>query len=77
MGVHFCNIKGPVPTQWVISCKLCRRNVPAGVDAFPRNNIVVRCPLCAELRRYRPSKVYLGWYDSLVMEQLSTRRHRP
>ncbi|MCU1222331.1 MAG: hypothetical protein JWQ42_424 [Edaphobacter sp.] len=57
---------------------LCRRNVPAGVEVFPFNwNTVVACPLCGEVRRYRPTEVFLGWVDGLVEEQKASRRFRP
>jgi hypothetical protein len=38
--------------QFVVTCKRCRRDVPAGVGEFPFQPIVVPCPLCGELRRY-------------------------
>jgi hypothetical protein len=77
MGAHYCRLQGPFPTVYVVRCKRCARNVPAGVAEFPINNTVVRCPLCAELRRYRPSEVFLGWPDPLVEEQKASYRHRP
>jgi len=62
----------------VVQCKLCGRNVPAGVDKFPFNsNTVVRCPLCGEVRRYRPSEVFLGWPHELVEESKASGRSRP
>src|SRR5882724_6829361 len=64
--------------SFVVTCKRCTRAVSAGVEAFPRDNIVVACPLCGEKRRYRPSEVYLGWMDSRLAEQnASLRNHRP
>jgi hypothetical protein len=51
---------------FVVTCKRCRREVPAGVQAFPFQSIVVACPLCGELRRYLPSEVYLGVPNALV-----------
>jgi RNA polymerase subunit RPABC4/transcription elongation factor Spt4 len=40
----------PVPTRkvFVVACKRCRREVPAGVPAFPFQSIVVACPLCGD-----------------------------
>jgi NAD-dependent SIR2 family protein deacetylase len=67
--MHYCQLKGPFPTVYVVRCKRCQRNVPAGVTEFPPNSTVVHCPLCAELRRYRPSEVFLGWPDPLIEEQ--------
>lgn len=62
---------------FVVTCKRCTRSVSAGVEAFPRENLVVHCPLCGELRRYRPSEVYLGWLDSRLAEQAaSLHNHR-
>jgi RNase P subunit RPR2 len=65
-------------SSFVVTCKRCTRAIPAGVDAFPRDNIVVSCPLCGEKRRYRPVEVFLGWIDTRVAEQnASLRNHRP
>lgn len=76
MSMHYCQQTGPRPTQYIVVCKRCRRNVLACVDAFPLNPVAVSCPLCGELRRYRPSEVYLGWPDSLVSAAAATRRDR-
>jgi hypothetical protein len=54
---------------FVVECKRCRRDVPAGVAAFPFQSIVVACPLCGELRRYLPSEVALGTPHHLVAKQ--------
>ena len=54
---------------FVVECKRCRRDVPAGVAAFPFQSIVVFCPLCGELRRYLPSEVVLGTSHHLVTKQ--------
>lgn len=65
--------------QFVVMCKRCQRNVPAGVKAFPFQSIVVPCPLCGELRRYLPSEVYLGVPHHLVRKQTnmdSTEDHQ-
>ena len=52
--------------MFVVSCKRCSRDVPAGVQAFPFASVVVSCPLCGEVRRYRPSEVFLGEPNQLV-----------
>ena len=57
---------------FVVTCKLCRRDVPTGVREFPFQSIVVWCPLCGELRRYLPSEVFLGKPDPLVQPQRRT-----
>ena len=57
------------PTVFVVECKLCRRHVPAGVEAFPKDNIAVLCPLCNEHRRYRPSEVFLGFPSHMLAAQ--------
>lgn len=54
---------------FVVTCKRCRRDVPAGREEFPFHSIAVACPLCGELRQYRPSEVYLGRPDQLVVRQ--------
>jgi hypothetical protein len=54
---------------FVVECKRCRRDVPAGVPEFPFQSIVVACPLCGELRRYLPSEVVLGTPHHLVAKQ--------
>jgi hypothetical protein len=59
--------------QFVVACKRCRRDVPAGVREFPFQPIVVPCPLCGELRRYLPSEVFLGQPNSLVSKQARRR----
>jgi hypothetical protein len=55
--------------QFVVTCKLCRRDVPSGVREFPFQSITVECPLCSEPRRYLPSEVFLGRPDQLVTRQ--------
>jgi hypothetical protein len=47
--------------QFVVLCKKCKRDVPAGVAKFPFQSIVVTCPLCREQRRYLPSETGLGF----------------
>jgi len=54
---------------FIVACKRCRRDVPAGVSEFPFQSIVVTCPLCGELRRYLPSEVLLGRPNHLVAKQ--------
>ena len=58
----FMSFGFPVITrkQFVVSCKRCRREVPAGVSEFPFQPVAVNCPLCGEIRRYLPSEAYLG-----------------
>ena len=46
--------------QFIVTCKLCRRDVPSGVKEFPFHSIVVTCSLCGEERQYLPSEVILG-----------------
>jgi len=58
--------------QFVVTCKLCRRDVPSGVKESPFQSITVECPLCGELRRYLPSEVFLGRPDRLVTGQQRT-----
>jgi len=55
--------------QFVITCKLCHRDVPAGVNTFPFQSLVSTCPLCGEHRRYLPSEVFLGKPHGLVSKQ--------
>ena len=55
--------------KFVVSCKRCRRDVPAGVREFPFQPIVVTCPLCGEQRRYLPSEVFLGMPHHLVTKE--------
>lgn len=61
---------------FVVDCKRCRRHVSAGVKDFPRDNIIVSCVLCGELRRYRPSEVFLGEEHYLVAEQRKQPRRQ-
>lgn len=58
---------------FVITCKQCRRDVPAGVGKFPFQSIVASCPLCGEQQRYLPSEVFLGRVDRLVIHQSRTK----
>lgn len=69
MSMHYCQ-QGAVRREvFVVSCKRCQRRVPAGVTEFPRGNLVVECPLCGELRRYRPAEVYLDHPDALCLKK--------
>ena len=54
---------------FVVTCKRCRRDIPASRDEFPFQSVVVECPLCGEVRRYLPSEVFLGRPDQLVTRQ--------
>lgn len=80
MGAWYTSqpFRRPPGDIFVVSCKGCVRAVPAGVDKFPKDNIVVYCPLCGDLRQYRPSEVYLGWPSSRLGDRAaSLRNHRP
>ena len=55
--------------QFVVTCKDCHRAVPTGAKEFPFQSITVECPLCSEVRQYRPSEVFLGRADQLVVRQ--------
>ena len=57
--MHYCQQGAVKPNVYVVTCKKCTRSIPAGTQEFPRGNLVVQCPLCGELRRYRPSEVYV------------------
>jgi endogenous inhibitor of DNA gyrase (YacG/DUF329 family) len=62
----------PTPSgrkTFVVKCKQCGRDVPSGREEFPFQSITVECPLCRERRQYRPSEVFLGRPDQLVMNQ--------
>jgi hypothetical protein len=77
MSMHYCQQGAVKPTTYVVTCKKCTRSIPAGAQEFPRGNLVLQCPLCRELRRYRPSEVYLGFPDShLQQQQVSVTRRR-
>jgi len=67
----------PTPSgrkMFVVTCKRCRRDVPTGLKEFPFQSITVECPLCSEVRRYRPSEVFLGRPEQLVTRQQRTVR---
>lgn len=55
---------------YVVQCKRCKRDVPAKLFEYPGTNTVVRCCLCGELRRYRPTEVYLGAPHGLVKSSI-------
>lgn len=75
MSMHYINQGKRTPTTFVVTCKRCERSVPAGVEVYPKDNLTHRCPLCGELRRFRPSEVYLGFPDpALATQQASFRR---
>jgi hypothetical protein len=59
--------------QFVVTCKRCQRDVPAGVKVFPFQSVTVACPLCGELRRYLPTELFLGLPHHLVAKQLHSR----
>jgi uncharacterized Zn finger protein len=65
--------------QFVVECKRCRRDIPAGVAEFPFQSITVKCTLCGELRQYLPSEVALGEPHYLVAKQrrAASRNRRP
>ena len=54
---------------FVVTCKKSRRDVPSGREEFPFQSVAVECPLCGELRQYRPSEVCPGMPDQLVTRQ--------
>jgi RNase P subunit RPR2 len=55
--------------QFVVVCKSCRLDVPAGVKEFPFRSILVTCPLCGELHRYLPSEMIMARPNPLVAKQ--------
>ena len=46
--------------RFVVTCKLCRKDVPSGRKEFPFRSIAVTCSSCGEERQYLPSEVFLG-----------------
>ena len=60
---------------FVVACKRCRLDIPAGVPEFPFQSIVVTCPLCGEQRRYLPSEVLLGRPNHQVAKQVKAEAH--
>jgi hypothetical protein len=67
-------IKPVQPERFVVECKRCRRTVPAGITEWSYSAITVRCPLCGELRQYRPAEVYLGHVDQRVIQQWRAKK---
>ncbi len=59
---------------YVVRCKRCQRDVPAGLPAFPPGSVTVLCSLCGELRRYRSTEVYLGAVNQIVRRQQAAKR---
>jgi hypothetical protein len=57
--------------QFVVTSKGCRRDVPSRLVEFPFQSVAVKCPLCQELSRYRPSEIFIGKPDHLVTRQNS------
>jgi hypothetical protein len=57
---------------FVVTCKRCRRDVPAGLKEFPFQSIAIECPLCGERRQYLPSEIFLGRANRLVTHQHRT-----
>lgn len=57
------------PTVYVVTCKRCSRDVPAGIQEFPLNPIIVECQLCGENRRYRMTEIFLGRPSHLCAKQ--------
>jgi hypothetical protein len=55
--------------QFVVACKYCHRDVPAGVKEFPFHSVVAACPLCGEEHRYLPSEMTLGRPNPLVAKK--------
>ena len=51
---------------FVIQCKGCQCDVPAGVKDFPFKSIAVTCALCGEQRQYLTSEVFMGRPNHLV-----------
>jgi hypothetical protein len=46
--------------QFIVQCKNCHENIPAGVQEFPFSSLLVDCKLCSAKRQYRPSEVSRG-----------------
>jgi len=46
--------------RFVVTCKLCRKDVPSGMKEFSFRSIAVTCSSCGEERQYLPSEVFLG-----------------
>jgi len=61
--------------QFVVVCKSCRPDVPAGVKEFPFRSILVTCPLCGEQHRYLPSEMIKGRPNQLVAKKTQASAH--
>ena len=61
--------RSPSRKTFVVECKGCKRDVPAGVSEMPSWYIAVRCPLCQDVRRYLPTQVGLGNPHHFVVQQ--------
>ena len=46
--------------QFVVTCKVCHKDVPSGMKEFPSRSIAVTCSSCGGERQYLPSEVFLG-----------------
>jgi RNase P subunit RPR2 len=57
---------------FVVRCKKCGQNIPASVETLPSSWVVVRCPLCGEVRRYLSTEVFQG----KVSHQAARKRAR-
>ena len=64
MSVFFTE-RGTKPrgTAYIVQCKGCRKNIPAGINAAPKDSIRVDCKLCGEMRMYRVAEVFQGLPD--------------
>lgn len=62
---------------FVVTCKRCKRDVPAGVSEFPFHSITVECCLCGDQRLFRPSEVFVGKADHLVAPSASAKKRSP
>jgi hypothetical protein len=64
--------------QFVVECKSCRLDVPAGVKEFPFHRSLSRdvaCPLCGEQHRYLPSEMIMVPPNPLVAKQAQAGTH--
>lgn len=59
---------------FVVACKRCARDIPTGLNDFPRGSIRVKCPLCGELRQYRIGDVFLGIPNHLIAHQHNSEK---
>ena len=65
------------PQSWrafVVRCKRCGENVPAGVETLPASWIAVKCPLCTEHRRYLPTEVFQGRVSYALAQEARPER---